>query len=79
MFADADVKVLLGDVNYPLLRWLWWWKKKHLAGCELRGDTIQNNHALLLNPNARTGNLEGNPIHVDMTEAARLGKSRFHS
>jgi len=40
-------------------------------------ETIQHNHAMLLHPKARTGNLEGNPIHEDMTEAARMAKVNF--
>ena len=32
---------------------------------------------MLTNPNARTGNLENNPVHIDMTEAARLAKVDF--
>jgi nickel-dependent lactate racemase len=32
---------------------------------------------MLLNPNARTGVLEGNPVHEDMTQAARLAKVNF--
>jgi nickel-dependent lactate racemase len=40
-------------------------------------ETIKHNHAMLLNPNARTGILSGNPVHEDMTEAARLAKVDF--
>jgi nickel-dependent lactate racemase len=40
-------------------------------------ETIQSNHAMLLHPKARTGVLEGNPIHEDMMEAAKLAKVDF--
>jgi len=40
-------------------------------------ETIQSNHAMLLSPKARTGVLEGNPIHEDMMEAAKLAKVDF--
>jgi nickel-dependent lactate racemase len=40
-------------------------------------ETIKQNHALLLHSSARTGILEGNPVHIDMTEAARLAKVDF--
>jgi len=40
-------------------------------------ETIQHNHAMILHPKARTGILESNPIHEDMTEAARLAKTDF--
>jgi lactate racemase len=76
VFAEADVKVLLGDVNFHYYAGYGGGRKSILpAVCG--GDTIQNNHALLLSANARTGNLEGNPVHVDMTEAARLAKVDF--
>jgi lactate racemase len=76
VFAEADVKVLLGDVNFHYYAGYGGGRKSILpAVCG--GDTIQSNHALLLSANARTGNLEGNPVHVDMTEAARLAKVDF--
>ena len=75
-FAEADVKVLLGDVNFHYYAGYGGGRKSVLpAICS--NETIQNNHALLLNANARAGNLEGNPVHVDMTEAARLAKVDF--
>jgi nickel-dependent lactate racemase len=40
-------------------------------------ETIKQNHAMLLNSNARTGLLDGNPVHQDMTEAATLAKVDF--
>ena len=40
-------------------------------------ETIQHNHAMMLHTNARTGVLEDNPVHQDMTEAARLAKVDF--
>ncbi len=76
VFAEADVKVLLGDVNFHYYAGYGGGRKSILpAVCG--SETIQNNHALLLSANARTGNLEGNPVHVDMTEAARLAKVDF--
>ncbi len=40
-------------------------------------ETIKQNHAMLLHANARTGNLEDNPVHQDMIEAAKLAKVDF--
>ncbi|MCW3994609.1 MAG: nickel-dependent lactate racemase [Candidatus Bathyarchaeota archaeon] len=75
-FAEADVKVLLGDVGYHYYAGFGGGRKSVLpAVCG--EETIKTNHALLLNANARTGNLEGNPVHIDMTEAARLAKIDF--
>lgn len=76
VFAEADVKVLLGDVNFHYYAGYGGGRKSILpAVCS--AETIQTNHSLLLNANARTGNLEGNPVHIDMTEAARLAKVDF--
>lgn len=76
VFAEADVKVLLGDVNFHYYAGYGGGRKSILpAVC---GDeTIKNNHAMLLSANARTGNLQDNPVHVDMTEGARLAKVDF--
>jgi nickel-dependent lactate racemase len=76
IFAQADVKILLGDVNFHYYAGYGGGRKSVLpAVCG--AETIQQNHSLLLNASARTGNLEGNPVHVDMTEAARLAKVDF--
>lgn len=34
-------------------------------------ETIENNHANMIHPNAVTGNLTENPVHEEMTEAAK--------
>ena len=76
VFAEADVKVLLGDVNFHYYAGYGGGRKSVLpAVCG--AETIQHNHALLLSASARTGNLEANPVHVDMTEAARIAKVDF--
>ncbi len=76
VFAEADVKVLLGDVNYHYYAGFGGGRKSILPAIS-SAETIQGNHALLLSANAHTGNLEGNPVHIDMTEAARLAKVDF--
>lgn len=40
-------------------------------------ETVQHNHALLLSANARAGVLDGNPVHEDMVEAARMVRVDF--
>jgi lactate racemase len=76
VFADADVKVLLGDVNFHYYAGYGGGRKSVLpAVCG--EETIKHNHSMLLHANARTGNLEDNPVHQDMTEAARLVKVDF--
>jgi lactate racemase len=76
VFAEADVKVLLGDVGFHYYAGYGGGRKSVLpAVCG--EETIKQNHALLLHANSRTGNLEDNPVHRDMTEAARLAKVDF--
>jgi lactate racemase len=75
-FAEADIRILLGDVNYHYYAGYGGGRKSVLPAISC-GETIQHNHAMLVNPNARTGILEGNPIHIDMTEAARIAKVDF--
>ncbi len=75
-FADADVKVLLGDVGFHYYAG-YGGGRKSVMPAVAGEETIKHNHALLLNANAHTGILNGNPVHEDMTEAARLAKVDF--
>jgi len=76
VFAEADVKVLTGDVGLHYYAGYGGGRKSVLPA--ISGiETIQHNHAAILHPKARTGILEGNPVHEDMVEAARLAKPDF--
>jgi len=76
VFAEADVKILTGDVSLHYYAGFGGGRKSVLPGVSGL-ETIRHNHAMLLHPKARTGNLDGNPVHEDMTEAARLAKVDF--
>jgi lactate racemase len=76
VFAEADVKVLLGDVGFHYYAGYGGGRKSVLPAVSGE-ETIKHNHAMLLHANARTGILEDNPVHRDMTEAARLAKVDF--
>ncbi len=76
VFAEADVKVLAGDINLHYYAGYGGGRKGVLPAVS-SAETIQKNHALLLHPKASTGNLDGNPVHEDMMEAARLAKVNF--
>jgi nickel-dependent lactate racemase len=76
VFAEANVKILLGDVGFHYYAGYGGGRKSVLPAVAGE-ETIKHNHAMLLNPNARTGILAGNPVHEDMTEAARLAKVNF--
>ena len=76
IFAEADLKILLGDVGFHYYAGYGGGRKSVLPAVAGE-ETIKHNHAMLLNPDARTGILRGNPVHEDMTEAARLAKVDF--
>jgi nickel-dependent lactate racemase len=76
VFAEADVKILLGDVGFHYYAGYGGGRKSVLPAVAGE-ETTKHNHAMLLNPNARTGILSGNPVHEDMTEAAKLAKVDF--
>lgn len=75
-FAEADVRILTGDVDLHYFAGYGGGRKSVLPAVSGE-ETIKHNHAMLLDANARTGVLEGNPVHEDMTEAARLAKVDF--
>jgi len=76
MFADADVRILTGDIGLHYYAGYGGGRKSVLPGVS-GAETIQHNHANLLHPKARTGVLEENPVHQDMVEAAKLAKVDF--
>lgn len=76
IFAEADVKILTGDVCFHYYAGYGGGRKSVLPGVSGE-ETIKHNHAMLLHPNAKAGVLEGNPVHEDMAEAAKLAKIDF--
>ncbi|MEM2104120.1 MAG: nickel-dependent lactate racemase [Candidatus Bathyarchaeia archaeon] len=76
VFAEADVKILTGDVCFHYYAGYGGGRKSVLPGVAGE-ETIKANHAMLLHPNAKTGVLEGNPVHEDMVEAAKMAKVDF--
>jgi len=76
IFAEADIRVLTGDVGLHYYAGYGGGRKSVLPAISSIG-AIQHNHAAILHLKARTGILEGNPVHEDMVEAARLAKPDF--
>jgi nickel-dependent lactate racemase len=76
IFAEADVRILTGDIELHYYAGFGGGRKSVLPAVSGE-ETIQHNHALTLHPQARTSILEGNPVHEDMVEAARLAKVDF--
>jgi nickel-dependent lactate racemase len=76
VFAEADVKILTGDVGFHYYAGYGGGRKSVLPAISGE-ETIKANHAMLLHQNAKTGVLDGNPVHEDMTEAAKMAKVDF--
>ena len=76
LFAGADVRILTGDIDLHYYAGYGGGRKSVLPGVS-SARTIQFNHAMLLHPNAKMGVLEGNPVHEDMLEAAKLADVAF--
>lgn len=76
IFAQADVRVLLGDVGIHYYAGYGGGPKSVLPAVAGE-ETIKFNHGLMLSASARSGVLEGNPVHEDMTDAAKLAKVDF--
>lgn len=76
VFAEADVRVLTGDVGLHYYAGYGGGRKSVLPGVS-NAQAIQQNHAMLLHPKAEMGVLEGNPLHEDMVEAAKLANVDF--
>ncbi len=76
IFAEADIKVLLGDVGFHYYAGYGGGRKSVLPAVSGE-ETIKHNHAMLLQASAHAGTLSGNPVHEDMTEAANLAKVDF--
>jgi nickel-dependent lactate racemase len=73
-YAEADYKILTGDVELHYYAGYGGGRKSILPGISSEGS-IHHNHAMLFDPRAKIGNLDGNPVHIDMTEGARLAGS----
>jgi nickel-dependent lactate racemase len=77
--ADADHVILTGAIVYHFMPGWGGGRKAVLPGIASY-ETVQANHALALNPPpgrghnplCRSGSVENNPIHLDMTEAAAM-------
>lgn len=76
VFAEADFRILTNNIELHYYAGYGGGRKSVLPAVSGE-ETIQHNHAMILNPKARTGVLEGNPVHEDMVEAARLAKADF--
>ena len=75
-YMDADIRILTGDITLHYYAGFGGGRKSILPGIASR-ETIRKNHALLIDERARTANIEDNPVHLDMSEAASFAPSDF--
>ena len=75
-YVEADIKILTGDITLHYYAGFGGGRKSILPGVSSR-ETIKRNHALLLDDRAKTANIEDNPVHLDMTEAASFAPPDF--
>ncbi|MBL7118091.1 MAG: nickel-dependent lactate racemase [Candidatus Syntrophoarchaeum sp.] len=75
-YVEADIKILTGDVTLHYYAGFGGGRKSILPGISSR-EAIKNNHALLVDDHARTANVENNPVHLDMSEAASFARPDF--
>ena len=76
--AEADLLVAEGFIEPHFFAGFSGGRKSVLPGVCGR-ETVLGNHcsAFIDSPNARTGRLDGNPIHADMLAAARLARLAY--
>jgi nickel-dependent lactate racemase len=81
--VEADKLILTGTIGYHLFAGFGGGRKAVMPGVAF-SKTILYNHMLVLttqvsgwHPRAHASILDGNPAHLDMTEAARMAKPAF--
>ncbi len=72
----TDRRILTGSVVHHYFAGYGGGRKALVPGAAGR-ETIRKNHSLLLDERARSGRLEGNPVHEDLLEAALLAGGGF--
>jgi nickel-dependent lactate racemase len=75
-YVEAGIKILTGDITLHYYAGFGGGRKSILPGISSR-ETIKKNHALLVDKRAKTTNVENNPVHLDMSEAASFALPDF--
>ncbi len=71
MVAEADRRVLLGNIEYHYFAGYSGGMKAIMPGVSTR-EAIRNNHGFMLEAGAEAGRIEGNPVREDIDEALSL-------
>jgi nickel-dependent lactate racemase len=70
-YATADLKLVIGQVDPHQFVGFTGGSKGVVIGCAAP-ETIERNHSLMSEPNAFVGQLAGNPVREDQTEAGEM-------
>jgi nickel-dependent lactate racemase len=70
-FAEADLKLVVGNIDPHQFVGFTGGAKGAVIGCGSK-NTIEANHGLMFDGNARVANIEGNPVRSDIDEAGNL-------
>ena len=74
--VDADLRVCVGNLELHYFAGYSGGAKAIMPGCASRA-TVQANHAMMVEKEAVTGKLEGNPVRADLEEGAALTGADF--
>ncbi|MHA1680324.1 MAG: nickel-dependent lactate racemase [Promethearchaeota archaeon] len=75
-YMDSDCKILLTDTTFHYYAGFGGDRKSILPAVS-GVETINHNHGMLIDPNSKTGNIDGNPVHLDMMEVAKAAGADF--
>ncbi len=70
-YAAADLKMVIGQVDPHQFAGFTGGAKGVVIGCA-SPETIEKNYSLMSQPNAHVGQLKGNPVREDLTEAGEM-------
>ncbi len=76
LVAEADLRILTGDICYHFFAGYGGGRKSLLPGVASKEATTKN-HSMIVRPKAEIGVLKGNPVHEDMVEGARFADPSF--
>jgi nickel-dependent lactate racemase len=69
--VEADVRVCLGNLEFHYFAGFSGGAKAILPGCASRA-AVNGNHAMMAQPGAEAGRLEGNPVRADLEEGVAM-------
>lgn len=69
--AEADYRICLGNIEFHYFAGYSGGAKAIMPGVSTR-DAIQSNHSMMVRPEACAGNLDTNPVRMDIEEAGKI-------